>query len=188
MSAVQGSASRGGLCRAFEQARSWGEPKPLLCPRPEPALPRGASEPTLSGSRTLTTSATASPVAPCRDDPASMEAGLAELRRLFAAECTLGTSAPGFGVSPPVRTGAANGLVHDSLWRQEAPRACKASLRALHERAGPRCLSSCSGDYRLLMASPDQGLSLLAGAVEREEAGWHPVHCASPEPADLFSY
>lgn len=70
------------------------------------------------------------------------------------------------------------------------------------------------------MASPDQGLSLLAGAVEREEAGcdepmaptsyglgraspagrpasraspappasWHPVHCASPEPADLFSY
>lgn len=25
MSAVQGSASRGGLCRAFEQARSWGE-------------------------------------------------------------------------------------------------------------------------------------------------------------------
>lgn len=100
---------------------------------------------------------------------------------------------------------------------QEAPRACKASLRALHERAGPRCLSSCSGDYRLLMASPDQGLSLLAGAVESEEAGfdepmayglgraspagrpasrtspapsasWHPVHCASPEPADLFSY
>lgn len=47
-----------------------------------------------------------------------MEAGLAELRRLFAAECTLGTSAPGFGVSPPVRSGAANGLVHDSLWRQ----------------------------------------------------------------------
>ena len=147
-------------------------------------------------------------------DPAGLEAGLAELRRLFASECSLSTSAPGFGVSPPVRSGAANGLVHDSLWRQEAPRACKASLRALHERAGPRCLSSCAGDYRLLMTSPDQGLQLLAGAVEGEDAdmevapsaassrsmassraspavplgGWQHAHCPSPEPTDLFSY
>lgn len=100
--------------------------------------------------------------------PASTDA-LAELRRLFASECSLGTSAPGFGVSPPVRSGAANGLVHDSLWRAEAPRTCKASLRVLQERAGPRPFTSCAGDYRLLMASPDQGVSLLAGAVEGEE-------------------
>ena len=53
-----------------------------------------------------------------REDPASVEAGLAELRRMFAADCSLGSSAPGFGVSPPVRSGAANGLVHDMLWRQ----------------------------------------------------------------------
>ena len=112
-----------------------------------------------------------------------------------------------------MRSGAANGLVHDSLWRQEAPHACKASLRTLHERTGPRCFASCAGDYRLLMASPDQSLQLLAGAVEREEgcfggdesmpmvmasslsrpasraspsAAW--LHRTSPEPADLFSY
>lgn len=102
-------------------------------------------------------------------DAASLEAGLAELRALFAGSCSLGTSAPGFGVSPPVRSGAANGLVHDSLWRAEAPRACKASLRALQERAGPRALDSCAGDYRLLMASPDQGLALLAGALEEDD-------------------
>lgn len=101
-----------------------------------------------------------------RDDATSD--ALSELRRLFASECSLGTSAPGFGVSPPVRSGAANGLVHDSLWRAEAPRACRASLRALHERAGPRCLSSCAGDYSLLVASPDTGTALLAGAVEGE--------------------
>jgi hypothetical protein len=144
-------------------------------------------------------------------DPAGVEAGLAELRRLFATECSLGTSVPGFGVSPPVRSGAANGLVHDSLWRQEAPRACKASLRALHERAGRGCLSACAGDYRLLMTSPDQGLHLLRGASEGDDAevepstalsrslassraspaatlGWHPAQSASPEPSDLFSY
>lgn len=94
---------------------------------------------------------------------------LSELRRLFAAECSLGTPGPGFGVSPPVRSGAANGLVHDTLWRAEAPRACKASLRALQERAGP-LRATCAGDYRLLMASPDQGL--LAGACcDDEDAG-----------------
>ena len=56
---------------------------------------------------------------------------------------------------------------------QEALRASKASLRALHERASPRCLatsSSCSGDFRLLMTSPPQGLHLLAGVVEHDEA------------------
>lgn len=93
---------------------------------------------------------------------------LSELRRLFAAECSLGAPGPGFGVSPPVRSGAANGLVHDSLWRAEAPRACKASLRALQERAGP-LRATCAGDYRLLMASPDQGL--LSGACRDDEDG-----------------
>jgi hypothetical protein len=93
---------------------------------------------------------------------------LSELRRLFAAECSLGAPGPGFGVSPPVRSGAANGLVHDSLWRAEAPRACKASLRALQERAGP-LRATCAGDYRLLMASPDQGL--LAGTCCDDEDG-----------------
>ena len=94
------------------------------------------------------------------------------------------------------------------MWRQEAPRACKASLRVLHERAGPRCLaasSSCAGDYRLLMTSPDQSVQLLAGAAEVDEVeeaavaarpssraspapGWLPAYCASPEPPDLVSY
>lgn len=151
----------------MDAARGWAstEPKPgLACPRPcKPEPHRSTDEPALS--RPLTSNC---PIV--REDPASVEAGLAELRRLFATECSLGTSAPGFGVSPPVRSGAANGLVHDSLWRQEAPRACKASLRVLHERAGPRCLSSCAGDYRLLMTSPDQSLQLLAGAVECDEA------------------
>lgn len=109
-------------------------------------------------------------MAGCAD--ASASDALAELRRLFAAECSLGTSAPGFGVSPPVRSGAANGLVHDSLWRAEAPRACRASLRALQERSEPRALGAkCAGDYRLLVASPDQGLALLAGAVAGEDEG-----------------
>lgn len=143
-------------------------------------------------------------------DPAVVEAGLAELRRLFATECSLGTSVPGFGVSPPVRSGAANGLVHDSLWRQEAPRACKASLRALHERGGRACLSACAGDYRLLMTSPPEGFPLLKSAAEGDDAevepstamsrsmassraspaatlGWHPAQSVSPELSDLFS-
>lgn len=165
----------------------------------------------VSSLNSSTSSTSASTTASGDADPAGLEAGLDELRRLFATECSLGTSAPGFGVSPPVRSGAANGLVHDSLWRQEAPRACKASLRVLHERAGPGvcCLTSCAGDYRLLMASPEQNLQLLSGAVETDDAdarlaplassarslssncaspaaplAWHP----SNEPSDLFGF
>ncbi|EFN54916.1 hypothetical protein CHLNCDRAFT_134624 [Chlorella variabilis] len=174
--------------KAIRPRRSWAD------------LEEPASGELNAGSTTMaaTAAATNSSGAVRDVDPAGLEAGLAELRRLFASECSLSTSAPGFGVSPPVRSGAANGLVHDSLWRQEAPRACKASLR----------------DYRLLMTSPDQGLQLLAGAVEGEDAdmevapsaassrsmassraspavplgGWQHAHCPSPEPTDLFSY
>lgn len=210
------------MSRAWEDVQrgrtgQWAtEPKAIRPRRSWADLEEPASGELNAGSTTMaaTAAATNSSGAVRDVDPAGLEAGLAELRRLFASECSLSTSAPGFGVSPPVRSGAANGLVHDSLWRQEAPRACKASLRALHERAGPRCLSSCAGDYRLLMTSPDQGLQLLAGAVEGEDAdmevapsaassrsmassraspavplgGWQHAHCPSPEPTDLFSY
>ncbi|KAI3438331.1 hypothetical protein D9Q98_000765 [Chlorella vulgaris] len=203
-------ASRGGLAEALSRRTPWStEPKPI---RPRHVrLDAPEAEPARVSSLNSTSNTSASTTASGDGDPAGLEAGLDELRRLFATECSLGTSAPGFGVSPPVRSGAANGLVHDSLWRQEAPRTCKASLRVLHERAGPgvRCLTSCAGDYRLLMASPEQNLQLLSGAVETDDAdarlaplassarslssncaspagplAWHP----SNEPSDLFGF
>lgn len=162
--AVSAGRSAGLLSKAVERA-CWSESKGVACPRPR-APPQVPEEPEAAPPR-LSTSASAPSFGSVGRDEVPSDA-LSELRRLFAAECSLGTPGPGFGVSPPVRSGAANGLVHDSLWRAEAPRACKASLRALQERAGP-LRATCAGDYRLLMASPDQGL--LAGACCDDEDG-----------------
>jgi hypothetical protein len=84
------------------------------------------------------------------------------------------------GVSPPVRSGASNPLVHDSSWRRIAPLACKSNLRALAELDGGGGLpflsgnTSCQGDYSLLVTSPDSSASFLA-ALEADEQQQHQV-------------
>lgn len=68
-------------------------------------------------------------------------------------------SSPCLGMSPPLRSGAANPFSRDVHWREAAPHACRDSLRALQElrAAAPQRMSpalTCRGDHSLLRVSP----------------------------------
>ena len=98
-----------------------------------------------------------------------MAGGLPEAHRAvpagpLQADCTVGSppTQTFFGVSPPIRSGAANPMPQDSRWRKESHLASTRSLQTLHvlDRAAPflRSSASCAGDWRLLRASPECGL------------------------------
>ncbi|PNH07767.1 hypothetical protein TSOC_005735 [Tetrabaena socialis] len=64
-----------------------------------------------------------------------------------------------FGVSPPVRSGcfggAANPILHDSQWSARALNASHTNLQQLRELDSQHSFMRCTGDYRLLLGSPD---------------------------------
>ncbi len=63
------------------------------------------------------------------------------------------------GVSPPVRSGcyggAANPIQHDDSWSARALNASHTILQALRELDSQHSFLRCTGDYRLLLGSPD---------------------------------
>lgn len=69
------------------------------------------------------------------------------------------------GVSPPVRSGAANPL--HTLHAAQAAVACRSNLKALQElQSSQRSpVAACPGDYRLLIASPDFDGGVLTNDV-----------------------
>ncbi|KAI8471745.1 MAG: hypothetical protein J3K34DRAFT_520274 [Monoraphidium minutum] len=83
------------------------------------------------------------------------------------------------GVSPPVRSGAANPWAHDAAWARAAYSASHTNLQALREldstgesflRAGAG--SSCSaGGAALVLVSPDAALGPLGDAVAHGDGG-----------------
>ncbi|GFR45818.1 hypothetical protein Agub_g7274 [Astrephomene gubernaculifera] len=74
------------------------------------------------------------------------------------------------GVSPPVRSGcyggAANPILHDSSWSACALNASHSNLQALRELDSQHSFLRCTGDYRLLLGSPDVR-SLVEEVTER---------------------
>lgn len=103
-----------------------------------------------------------------RENQKDVEAGIAELRKLLSGDGTsVGSSPPpttAFGVSPPVRSGAANPLPQDRGWRTQHGMASARSLQTLHEldRSAHflRSSASCAGDWRLLRISSPDGAGL----------------------------
>eukprot|EP00887_Chlorella_sp_A99_P002083 scaffold21.g2083.t1 len=124
MSARSG-ATVGGLRAAFGASSKSVEPK-----LEHPVAHRGA----ISVTALRPTRAESAEDASCRDKK-DLEAGIAELRRLLAADCTVGSPPPStfFGVSPPERSAAANPMPQDSRWRREPALVSSRSLQTLHE-------------------------------------------------------
>ncbi|GIL88034.1 hypothetical protein Vretimale_6395 [Volvox reticuliferus] len=74
------------------------------------------------------------------------------------------------GISPPVRSGfyggAANPIQHDSTWSACAFNASHSNLQALRELDMQHSFLRCTGDYRLLLGSPDMR-SFMEEVAER---------------------
>lgn len=95
--------------------------------------------------------------------------------------------APFLGVSPPLRSGACNPLMHDGQWKLKAQMASRTSLEALQTLDGgcgarrvPAAASACRGDYRLLFSPPSE-YSLLGVLCDAEQAAAAGRACA-PRP------
>ena len=96
----------------------------------------------------------------CRS--AGTEAGIAELESLLASDHLSESPTPKsyFGVSPPVRSGAANPLGHSSAFSRVAPVACRRNLQILEQmQVGPATGLTPTGDRGLLHPSPCEGKS-----------------------------
>lgn len=131
-----------------------------------------------------------------------MDAGIAELQRLLQADCSLDSPSLGtsLGVSPPVRSGAANPLAQNGDWRATALAASRTSLKALAELEGrggapflrPSSTGGCGGDFGLLSPHGSLGDHPGAAAAASRPAslrGWPSARSSSswttqPSPAE----